>query len=106
MKKLKRCRGKERPWVGLKSAFWIPGYIVTSTDGTKYLTFAHNMSYVDYQYGYSLGMAYETHDAETHFEKRPMIRPWFKNDGTDNIHHRPFWYYHRVYVLGRDDRDA
>lgn len=93
----RRMKTKEFPWISFRNALFLPGYSFESNDGNTYIGFAHDMTDAGHLYSHKVDVKYRTVDKETHFEKRPCIRPWFKNDGTERIYHRPFWYYGRIY---------
>jgi hypothetical protein len=105
---MKRRRDLEFPWVGFKNAFWIPGYVFTSKSGKRYVVWGERAS-VKSNYKYRLGTGTRISDHEYDDPVRDLIRPYFlqeyeqgygkRDDAGTRIHHRPFWYNHRIYEL-------
>lgn len=97
MLKLKRRRDKEYPWVNtLRNIFSIPMYIINSEDGNKYAVVARYASDAAYYYAHKL-QANSYRGSE-----RCDVHPFFKNDGSESIYHKPFWCYGRVYEVVRN----
>lgn len=93
--RLKRKKDKEYPWVtSIKSIFMLPMYVFHSKDGKEYAVVARYWSDADYYYASKL-------NCKLNYKNQYDSHPFFKNDGTDNIHHKPFWCYGRVYEVFR-----
>jgi len=93
--RLKRKRDKEYPWVSsIKSIFMLPMYTFNSEDGKEYAVVARCWGVADYYYAHKL-------NCKRNYKNRYDSHPFFKNDGTENIYHKPFWCYGRVYEVYR-----
>ena len=96
---MKRVKEKEYRWI-LKDSFRTTGYLFQSEDGNTYVVWAKDMPNARWLYESRLKTINYSKDCETHFSNRPLIKPYFvKGTTTDKVHHKPFWYYGRIYKL-------